>query len=110
MTLQRVEIHVKYDPNGKYATIWGIVETTSTTSTESAIRIQTDLRPSASISIAPAGMVFGIDGNGRFNGNNGAGTLNISASGVITLRSINWADSTSNNKCRVWMFPVAVYL
>ena len=110
VTLVLVDVHIKTDTNNKFATIWGRTETTSSQAAESTLTIQTTLRPSSNIEIIPSGFVYGVDNNGKSNGNFSVAFLRLSTAGVLSIRNINWSDNTSGNKCRTWMFPITITL
>lgn len=108
VTAEAVGIYVETD--GSTATVYGRIQTIANNAVETEAYVETPLRPANRIEISPVGIVYGMNSSGKMNGNIAVGSIIITTDGKVIFRSINWLDSTSNNRCVSVVFPTKVYL
>lgn len=99
------EITIRTNSEKTLFEIYGRITTTATSAAETSVYIQTDLRPSQTMIITPAGFMTGVDSNGKMNGNFASQTITIGTDGKMTFRSVNWPDSSSQNRMQSLTFP-----
>ena len=99
-------ITIRTNPEKTLFEVYGRITTTATTPAETAVSIQTNLRPSQIMTITPAGLMFGMNSSGGMNGNFSVQTMTIAPNGVMSFRSINWSDSSSQNRMTSAVAPI----
>lgn len=102
------EITIRTNPEKTLFEVYGRFTTTATTVAETSVYIQTDLRPSQTMIITPVGFMTGVDSNGKMNGNFASQTMTIGTDGKMTFRSVNWSDSSSQNRMTSFTFPTLI--